>query len=218
MKKLSVIMILVLFTLALFSCSTAQKPQSDLNVNTETESDSAPFVLTFQSFHAMNTDLFICEVLTEKTLDKNIKFDNLRYHQGTPVLYTVKIKSTLWGETVPNESEIEVVTYVQDKSEGMKYWANPLEIGGTYMIAGLIQPYNDKAVILNSNCLSLKIDKDAIFIEANRTEDLMSDVKTLSELMSLDGMKTLLESKVDRTIFSLDDVDSKEVQEMLKVK
>ena len=180
--------------------STDEKQEKPGDTSSEISYDSFDLVETptLKNSVMSATDIFIGEVIAAKELNEHITFDDFTTLTSIPVLYTVKVTKILKQHIVTDDSIIQVLHCIVDSKNNLpgEYSVNGYEIGKQYLIGGRVQPYKEKAIILDYSQLTARINEDGTIVsESDVAKKNFEGIFTISELVEHEEVKGLWENK-----------------------
>lgn len=189
MKRIISIYLILLLSISIYGCkSTADDAY-------QTEIDGVQLEPSLETASRYATDVFIATIKSSKPISNNVEFPNFTLITQNPGLYTVSVGKVIRSLAVTENTEIEVCHTLTETSED-EYYVHEFEIGETYIIAGTVQPYNDKPIIVDNVLLTAKIEDDGTLTPISKAASkTLAGINTLDELLENEKMQRIAETE-----------------------
>ena len=189
MKRIITLVLVFCLALSLFACAKTQVSEE------VTYGYYKPIEYEMSTLNKTQSDIFIAEVISSKELSGKTEFTNIINIALPAVLYTVKVKEVLWGISLTPDTVIQVIRYIDDDKSN-PLWIGQLETGKTYLLSGLVQPYQNKVVIADMRVLSAQIDEnDRLTALSATSKTLLEDISTYNNFIESEQTKILVQTK-----------------------
>lgn len=184
-KKILVMLIVLLIILSAFGCSKeniSDKKTDDLhNTTTDTgEYDYVPEEYNFNMLKKRTCDVFIGKIVDAKVIGEDVDFPNYG-GDGVFSIYTVEVEKTYLSHYVTKGDSIKVIGAQIEQNEDDLY-AKAYDVGKSYILTGIVQPYENRPVIASFATLCAEIDDGKIIPISTPAEKIYSGIETVEQL------------------------------------
>lgn len=196
-KRLLSVTLMLTLIISIVSCQKETDIVDQSQASNQSVNSSADLVFTEQNFtNNKHSDVFIGNVIKIEHIEENLTFpsfgDISEYNTN---LYTVKVEKTYLPFVVSENDTINVLMCYTDKQESQSLYVNELEVGKSYILSGIVQPYNGEPIIVAmGNMIASVSKKGKIVPQSSPSEEMFKGIETIEELEADEDFKTLCKS------------------------
>lgn len=152
------------------------KPYSYVSESPVRENTSLEIRITPENIHLFESDVFVGKVISKQTISSETQFSSVIHTKPVPMeLCTVEVSKVYRSTVVTEKTTIKVVRMYSADGDNRAY-----DIGSTYIIGGIVQPYGKTSVIVDGGSITARVADngglEAMSPSAARVIDGMSDI------------------------------------------